>query len=205
MTISSDRTLTQVEEAELVQRAQRGDEAAFAELMRRNSSPSLRLALSVLKDQQEAEDQVQTSFLKAWTGLPSFHLESRFSTWFRTIVMNQCLMRLRVLRRVNIQSLDDNGDSEQPLEPQCTRTSPENDLANREMSEHLRREIKRMPPLLRDVLILRDLEQLPIEEVAGRLNLTEAAAKSRLGRARAMLRERMMRHVGPALSALAAG
>jgi RNA polymerase sigma-70 factor (ECF subfamily) len=198
------RPLAHLEEADLVQRAQQGDELAFAELMRRNTSPSLRLALSVLKDRQEAEDQVQTSFLKAWTGLGNFHLDARFSTWFRTIVMNQCLMRLRVLRRARIQSLDDTTENEQPLDPPCRSLSPEEDLSKREMSSHLRREINRLPPLLRDVLILRDLEQLPIEEVAARLDLTEAATKSRLGRARTMLRERMERHM-PASVALVTG
>ena len=100
------RPWSELDESELVTRAQQRDEAAFAELMRRNTSPSLRLAISVLKDRQEAEDQLQTSFLKAWTGLTNFQQESKFSTWFRRIVLNQSLMRLRSVRRAKLQSLD---------------------------------------------------------------------------------------------------
>ena len=73
--------LAEASEEELVARSQQRDEVAFAELMRRNRSASFRLALSVLRDRQEAEDQVQTSFLNAWLHLPRFQSESRFSTW----------------------------------------------------------------------------------------------------------------------------
>jgi len=106
------RPWAELEESELVTRAQQRDEAAFAELMRRNTSPSLRVAISVLKDRQEAEDQLQTSFLKAWTGLTNFQQESKFSTWFRRIVLNQSLMRLRSVRRAKLQSLDDHAEDD---------------------------------------------------------------------------------------------
>jgi RNA polymerase sigma-70 factor (ECF subfamily) len=118
------RPLADLEEAELVTRAQQRDMAAFEELMRRNTSPSLRLAISVLKDRQEAEDQVQTSFMKAWTGLSSFQSESRFSTWFRRIVLNQSLMRLRSVRRARLQSLDEQGEMERPIDPVSGTPSP---------------------------------------------------------------------------------
>jgi len=189
------RPLAEVEEAELVTRAQQRDMAAFEELMRRNTSPSLRLAISVLKDRQEAEDQVQTSFMKAWTGLSSFQSESRFSTWFRRIVLNQSLMRLRSVRRARLQSLDEQGDLERPIDPVSATPSPEDDLRRREIHARLRNEVRKLPPLLRDVLELRDLRELPTEEVAKMLGISEAAAKSRLSRARAMLRDRMERHV----------
>ena len=191
----SQRPWAEIDEAELVARAQQRDEAAFAELMRRNTSPSLRLAVSVLKDRQEAEDQVQTSFLKAWTGLTSFQSESKFSTWFRRIVLNQSLMRLRSARRAKLQSLDDRNEDERPFEPASAGPSPEDRLRQRQMHARLRNEIRKLPPLLRDVLELRDLEELPTETVADMLGISEAATKSRLSRARAMLRDRMERHV----------
>jgi len=181
------RPLAQMEEAELVARAQQRDEVAFAELMRRNTSPSLRLAISVLKDRHEAEDQVQTSFLKAWTGLTNFQSESKFSTWFRRIVLNQSLMRLRSVRRAKLQSLDDAGDADRPMEPASNLPSQEDDLRRNQMHARLRNEVRKLPPLLRDVLELRDLQELPTETVAEMLGITEAAAKSRLSRARAML------------------
>jgi RNA polymerase sigma-70 factor (ECF subfamily) len=188
--------LSELDEAVLVARAQQRDEEAFAELMRRNIPMSLRLALSILKDRQEAEDQVQTSFLKAWLGLGEFHAESRFSTWFRRIVLNQSLMRLRSARRARLQSLDDSQEDERPMDPPSPEPSPESELGRRQLHAQLRKEVRRLPPLLRDVLELRDLLELPTEEVARRLGISEAATKSRLARARAMLRDRMERHAG---------
>lgn len=193
---SESRPLAEVLELELVQMAQNRDESAFEELMRRNASTSFRLALSVLKDRQEAEDQVQNSFFNAWKSLGRFQSQSRFSTWFRTIVMNQCLMRLRTVKRANLQSLDDGGDQDRLREYSTHDPSPEQALGRDQLTARLRIETQRLPPLLREVLVLRDLEELSIEEVASRLELTEAAVKSRLMRARAMLRERMEPHVG---------
>ena len=191
---SESRPLAEVPEPELVQMAQNRDETAFEELMRRNASTSFRLALSVLKDRQEAEDQVQNSFFNAWKRLASFKSEARFSTWFRTIVMNQSLMRLRVVKRVHLQSLDDSGEQDRPREYPTEEPTPEQMLGQDQLTAHLRAETQRLPPLLRQVLILRDLEEFPIEEIACRLGISESAVKSRLSRARAMLRERMQPH-----------
>ncbi|HEU0123561.1 MAG TPA: sigma-70 family RNA polymerase sigma factor [Bryobacteraceae bacterium] len=187
--------LSEAEEAALVERAQARDEEAFQELMRRNSSSSLRLALSILKNQEEAEDQVQTSFMNAWRRLESFQRDSKFSTWLRKIVVNQSLMRLRSQRRAAVQSLDQEADGTPLLEPPDLRPDQETALGNRELTVHLRREIGRLPPLFREVLELRDLRELELQEVARQLGISEAATKSRLARARQMLRQRMERHV----------
>lgn len=190
--------LADAAETELVQRAQAGDQLAFAELMRRNASTSFRLALSVLKDRQEAEDEVQNSFFKAWRRLGSFQFESRFSTWFRTIVLNQSLMRLRVVKRVAMRSIDEPGGSEttdRPREYATDEATAEQSLGDSELMKHLRAETQKLPPLLRDVLVMRDLEEQSIEDIAAKLGITESAVKSRLARARPMLRERMERHM----------
>lgn len=188
--------LSNLDESDLVRRAQQGDQDAFQELMRRSASTSLRLALSIVKNRQEAEDQVQNSFFKAWKRLGTFQFESKFSTWLRTIVMNQSLMHLRSARRANIQSLDEPGDATgRTFEPPDQGVDPESSLSGREISVHLRREVQRLPAILRDVIILRDLEQLPTEEVAARLGISEPAAKSRLSRARQLLKQRMERHM----------
>jgi len=191
--------LAEVEEGELVKRAQQRDQQAFAELMRRNTSTSLRLAISVLKDRQEAEDQVQTSFLKAWMGLGGFQSEARFSTWFRRIVLNQSLMRLRVVRRTKLHSLDEtteaDGSSRSRFDPASPDASPEASLGKDQIHARLRHEVRKLPPLLRDVLELRDLMELSTEDVAEQLGISVPATKSRLARARALLRDRMERHI----------
>lgn len=181
---------------DLVRRAQAGDQHAFAELIQQTASPSMKLALSILKDRQDAEDQVQNSVLKAWRAIQTFQFESKFSTWFRTIVFNQSLMRLRSIRRVSVRSLDDAGTDGQRYEPADSAPSPEASLRRRQMAEHLKTEMARLPPVLREVLVLREVEELTGAAIAERLGISEPAVKSRLLRARKMLRDRMDRHVG---------
>ncbi len=189
------RPYSETSEAELIELAQKRNEDAFAELMHRNASASFRLALSVLKDRQEAEDEVQTSLMKAWINLPTFQSASRFSTWFRTIVLNQSLMRLRKVRRAGLTSLDESDDDGRTMQVPSNDPGPETTLSQDEMSEHLNNEVQKLPALLREVIVLRDLQQLSTEEVAARLGVSEPAIKSRLSRARAELRDRMERHM----------
>ena len=190
--------LTEATDEELIALAQQRDEAAFTELMRRNSSSSFRLALSILKDTQDAEDEVQNSYLSAWRSIERFKGESRFATWMTRIVTNQCLMRLRSLRRSRLVSMDadktSGGHDQQPtMQLADPGESAEVKLGARELSQVVRREIAKLPPLLRDVLVLRDLDLLPTDEVALRLGISAAAVKSRALRARVELRDRMER------------
>lgn len=189
-------SLTEFDEADLVRLAQARDQEAFQELMRRTTSASLRLALSVVKNREDAEDQVQTSFLNAWKRIGSFQMEAKFSTWMRTIVMNQSLMHLRSKRRATLQPLDDGREDGTVFDPVDARPSQEATLGQQELTVHLREELRRLPPIFREVLDLRDLQGLPNEEVAARLGISEPAVKSRLSRARQMLRQRMERHSG---------
>ena len=194
-------TLNGYADDELVIRAQESDEAAFGELMRRTSPSSFKLAVSILHDRQEAEDEVQNSYFSAWRHIPQFQREAKFSTWMSRIVVNQCLMRLRRLRAVNFLHLDDEvstEDGSRRRELTDVRATPERSLGNRELSEVLQREIRRLPPLLRDVLILRDVEELSSAEVASRLSLSTSAVKSRLLRARRLLRDCLEKHGGRA-------
>jgi RNA polymerase sigma-70 factor, ECF subfamily len=188
--------LQQRTDDELLTLVQAGDEAAFQELMGRNASASFRLAVSILRDRQEAEDAVQDSYWNAWKALGQFQRESKFSTWISRIVANQCLMRLRKSRRAKFLYLDDAGEEGEQVrrEIPSSAPSPEGELGKKEMAAMVRREAARLPPLLRDVLILRDLSEVPMEEVSRRLGINLLAAKTRLNRARAELRRRMERH-----------
>ncbi len=114
------------------------------------------------------------------------------------IVVNQCLMRLRQQRRACLISLDtrENPDTGRPLELASAGAGPEAGFAASEIREVLVREIRRIPPLLRSALWLRDVNELPIDDVADRLGITVTAAKSRLLRARSVLRRRMEKHLG---------
>ena len=189
-------SLTEATDDELIARAQRRDEVAFDELMRRNSNSSFRLALSILKDTQDAQDEVQNSYFSAWRSIERFKGESRFSTWMTRIVTNQCLMRLRSLRRSKIVYMDHDklGQDQQPMMQLADPgESQEMTLGSRELSQVVRRELNQLPPLLREVLVLRDLDLLPTDEVAEKRGISAAAVKSRALRARAELRDRMER------------
>ncbi len=178
---------------ELVVLAQQRDEPAFAELMRRNSTVSFRLALSMLRDRQEAEDEVQNSYFNAWQHLGQFQRGSKFSTWITRILLNQCLMRLRKTRRATFVFLDEplRDDGPARLELRDKTASPEMELQNEELSVVLKREISRLPPLLRSVLLMRDVNERSTIEVAESLGISPAAVKSRLSRARGELRRRI--------------
>jgi RNA polymerase sigma-70 factor (ECF subfamily) len=193
---SSD--LTQSTDDELVRSAQEGHQPAFAELTRRNYSSSFKLALSILRDRQEAEDEVQNAYWKAYRHIGQFQQDSKFSTWMTRIVVNQCLMRLRQTRRAKFLYLDDTiiGEERGTLELVDRADTPEKQLGSKELSILIHREISHIPPLLRNVFVLRDVDELPMDQVADRLGISVAAAKSRLLRARLELRSRMEKHCG---------
>jgi RNA polymerase sigma-70 factor, ECF subfamily len=189
---------------ELLTLAQEKNETAFEELMRRNSSSSFKLALSILKDRQDAEDEVQNSYWNAWRYLGQFQRGSKFSTWISRIVINHCLIRLRKARRANFLYLDEGaaGGEVRVMELPDRKSTLEVDLGNQELSAILHTEIRRLPPLLRNVLVMRDLNELSINEVAGQLGISIVAAKSRLLRARSELRRRLERHCGPGVTGI---
>lgn len=187
-----------VPDDELVVKAQSGENAAFAELIERHMTTCKRLAVSILRDQADAEDEVQNACWKAFEHLGQFQKDAKFSTWLSRIVVNQCLMRLRKERRARFLYLDEGvqGEEVTTIDLADDNPSPEEGLARTEIASVLRQEIRRIPPLLRDVFILRDVQELPMHEVAERLGISIAAAKSRLLRARLELRARMGKHCG---------
>jgi len=165
--------------------------------MRRHQMSAMKVAVSIVRDRQDAEDEVQNAFWKAYEHINQFQRDAKFSTWLTRIVVNQCLMRLRQVRRARFAYIDDaEGEDVAAADLRDIRPTPENLLGVSEVASVLDLEIKRTPPLLRNVFLLRDVENRPMPEVAARLGISVAAAKSRLLRARAELRSRMRRHYG---------
>ncbi len=188
----SHTSLQELSDEELLTGAQQRDQAAFAELMRRNRSSSMKLALSILRDRQDAEDEVQNSYLNAWRYVANFRGGAKFSTWMSRIVTNQCLMKLRKGKRANFLYLDEGPGGEiSSIELPDLCPSPEASLGDKDFVAALHGEIRKMPALLRNVLVLRDLNELPMDDVARRLGITIVAAKSRLQRARVELKHRL--------------
>ncbi|MCX6593947.1 MAG: sigma-70 family RNA polymerase sigma factor [Acidobacteria bacterium] len=190
--------LKKIADEELVAQAQQGDNTAFAELVRRHQTSCFKLALSILRDRSDAEDEVQNALWKAYEHISQFNQESKFSTWLTRIVVNQCLMRLRKMKRARLVYLEDavQGEDQVALDLPEQSDTPEEALGKIEVGQVLRGEISRIPPLLRHVFLLRDVQQLPMADVAEQLGISIAAAKSRLLRARLELRTRLERHEG---------
>jgi RNA polymerase sigma-70 factor (ECF subfamily) len=185
-----------LEDRQLVDLARKGDDAAFGELVRRYWTRCVDLACYYVRNRDDGEDQVQNAVLKAYQHLDQYQGEAEFSTWLARIVVNQCLMLLRAKKRTRFVYLDHSSPEPNagPVQLAARQPSPEGEFAVRELSGVLRHEIRRIPPLLRNVMMLRDVEELPLAEVSEALGITASAAKSRLVRARAELRHRMIRH-----------
>jgi RNA polymerase sigma-70 factor (ECF subfamily) len=139
---------------------------------------------------------VQNAFWKAFQRLDQFRGEGTFGAWLNRIVENQCLMRIREERNLRFVYLDESTESNTRVELVGQSADPEDEVGLDEVVALLRKEISRIPPLLRNVMLLRDLDQLSMSVVATRLGLSVPAAKSRLLRARTELRSRVMKHCG---------
>lgn len=182
----------------LVKLAKGGNESAFAELMQRSWDRSMRLALSHLHDREDAIDEVQSAYWKAYTHLATFEENSKFSTWVGKIVINRCIMRLRALGRQNVLSFDNLPNStEAPYMRDSYRWSdPEAKFASREISDLVLRELQCLPRLLRTAVEMRHVQGLPLDQIALRLGIPVGAVKTRVNRGNRYLRDRMTKHLG---------
>lgn len=183
-------------EEELIALSRNGDAEAFGELVGRHRKACLRRAMMMIRNRSDAEDEVQNALWKAFQRLNQFRGEGTFAAWLSRIVENQCLMRIREERNARFVYLDESKDSNVLIELVGQTANPEDQLGVDEVVKLLRMEISRIPPLLRNVMMLRDLNQMSMPDVAGRLGLSVPAAKSRLMRARMELRSRITKHCG---------
>ena len=179
-----------------------GDRAEFARLVDAYSSPIYRLGLRMLGTPQDAEDVLQNTFLNVLTHLSTFEGRSSLSTWIYRIAANEALMLIRKKKpEVNIERSEDAqaGDNDEDLLPtQFVDWSalPENELLSGESQKYLDSAIQTLPESMRIVFVLRDVEGLSVKETADSLNLTETNVKTRLLRARMLLREQLSTYYG---------
>lgn len=183
-------------ERALLAAARNGDLHSFGALIERHRGACLKRAMLILRNRGDAEDEVQNAFWKALQRLDQYRGEGRFAAWLGRIVENQCLMRLRDARSSRLVCLDESPESKIGVELVNQFASPEDQLGTKEVISLLRREILRIPPLLRHVMVLHDLDRLPMSDVASQLGVSVPAAKSRLMRARGELRSRITKHCG---------
>jgi RNA polymerase sigma-70 factor (ECF subfamily) len=181
-------------DGELVARIQGGDVDAFEEIVERHSRRVYRTLIGVLGNADEARDGMQDTFLKAFQHISDFEGRSKFSTWLVSIASNTGIQRLR--ERCPEQSLEQE-DSDEPFRPKELRAwsdDPEQLYAKSELKALVEEGVMKLPAKYRVVLMLKDIEQISIEEVGGALGLGTAAVKSRVLRGRMMLREALAPH-----------
>ena len=184
------------DEAPLVLRAREGDPGAFTELVNRYQRKIFRLAKNITQNDEDAEDVLQESFLKAYEHLPDFHGDSKFYTWIVRIAVNESLMKLRKRkssRTVPLEEPIDSGEDTLVREIAVWEETPEQQYSQEEMRDILEKAIESLKPDYRTVFVLRDIEELSTEDTAAALEISIPAVKSRLLRARLQLREKLTR------------
>ena len=182
------------DEAPLVDRARSGDTAAFSELVNRYERKIFRLAKHITQNDEDAEDVLQETFLKAYSHLDSFQGQSKFYTWIVRIGVNEALMKLRKRKSSRTVSLDeptDTGEDTMVREIAVWDEDPEQKYSRDELREILDKAVESLKPAFRTVFVLRDIEELSTEETASALDISIPAVKSRLLRARLQLREKL--------------
>ncbi len=193
-------------EGKLIAAARGGDARAFSELVRRYEQTVYRYAFKLCRDREKAEETFQDTFINVYRKLRSFDGRSRFSTWLYAIVTNNCLMRhrRRKIRDIeeSLEALESPGttaDGKFAHEIARWEETPADVMLDRELRSQIERAIGKLPPDYRIVFTLRDMEGKSTEETARIVGISGEAAKSRLRRARAFLREELtpyMSHPG---------
>jgi RNA polymerase sigma-70 factor, ECF subfamily len=173
---------------EVVARVLDGEAALFELLVRRYNQRLYRATKAILKDDAEAEDAMQEAYVRAFVKLDQFAGEARFSTWLTKIAVYEALGRLRRRKR-----------EEEVPDTMKSRDNPERTVYGLELRAAIEAAVEKLPPIYRAVFVLREIEELTGSETAMCLNITEEAVKTRLHRARTLLRSRIEQPVASAL------
>ena len=175
-------------ETTLIQRAQKGNHDAFATLVDEYQRYVYNLALRVVKDENEALDLTQETFVRAWTALPNFKGQSQFRTWLYRIVTNLCYNCLPNLRR----SLNDLGDDVMEDIPEASFNAPAKEFESNETKKYLHQAIDDLDENYRLLITLRYQNELSYDEIASTLNLPLGTVKTGIFRAKEQLRKSLV-------------
>ena len=184
------------EDAALLAELRAGDAKAYERFVRANAPRVLGVARRMMRNDEDAQDVVQDTFLSAFRHIGDFDGDSRLASWLHKIAVNAALMKLRSKRRRPEESIEDLlpkflADGNHEREPSPWALGGEAATASAEVRKVVRRAIDELPDLYRDVVLLRDIEDFSTEEAARALGITIPALKTRLHRARLALRERL--------------
>jgi RNA polymerase sigma-70 factor, ECF subfamily len=180
------------DETAMIARVLAGETDVFHELIRPYERSVYTMALSLLRNEAEAEDAAQEAFIKAYRNLGRFRSEARFSTWLIAIVLNEARGRLRRKQPGLTDSIDDTSEGTvTPTQLTDWREIPSETLERQEVRSLIRRALDALPLPYREVFVLRELEERNVQETAETLGITTASVKMRLHRARLMLQKQL--------------
>ena len=182
------------DEAQMIASIIAGDSRLFHELIRPYERRVYVMALSFLRNEADAEDAAQDSFLKAFRNLASFRGEAKFGTWLISITLNEARSRIRRRDTIKMESLDEPPDDQGHTSPALLRDwkeIPSEALERKEISLLLQQAVTALPPIYREVFLLRDVEGLSVNEAAEAIGISIASVKVRLHRARALLQKEL--------------
>ena len=193
MSASTSKPSMDRNEAELIRRVLDGEKEAFYELVRPYERAVYTAAMSILNNQADAEEVAQEAVLKAFSNLSRFRGEAKFSTWLVQITINEARLKLRKGRRHLYESVDEPKSDEEgdyfPKDYADWREIPSEALQRKELRDALKRAMAALPQKYREVLVLRDIQHLSIEETSQVLGISPGNVKTRLLRARLQMRD----------------
>jgi len=181
-----------LQERELITRAKAGDEPSFEQLIVRCKTRAYNIALRYMRNEDDALDVLQESFIKVFRHLPSFKEESSFDTWVYRIVVNTCNDMLRKnsgAKKIDSVYAGDGEDEEKIVQIPDRSPTPEEALERREKAEMILRSLELLSPEQKEIVILRDVQGFSYEEISSMLDCSLGTVKSRINRARLKLRE----------------
>lgn len=185
---------TSQEEGQLIASILEGNSHEFHTLIRPYERTVYVMALTLLKNEADAEDVAQEAFLKAFRNLKNFRAESKFSTWLISITLNEARSRLRRKSTMPMESLDEPADEQSHISPAVLidwREIPSETVERLEVKQLLQQAVEDIPLIYRETFVLRDIEELSVNETAETLGISVASVKVRLHRARMMLQKRL--------------
>jgi len=194
---SMSKDINKASDAELIKRFNQGEKEVFGILAKRYSGRAYQIAYGVLGSREDAEEVAQDVFVRIYKALPRFRGDARFSTWLYRIAMNLARNKYRwnksrgAQRKVSLEETQEEEDNAYGIQVPASEPSPDKQADLTEFQQNVMREIQNLPPLYKEALILRNVEEMSYEKIAEVLDCKLGTIKSRIARAREELRKRL--------------
>lgn len=187
---NNDRELDSYSDELIVSKILEGDVELFEIIVQRYNQQLFRIVRGYVSDKKDAEDAMQSAYLKAFENLSQFRGEAQFSTWLSRIAINEALKKSKRRKDTTDFSVTDHHNNDQTINGDDSYT-PEAEVIEEDMNKHLENAIDKLPPKYRSVLIMREIEQLSTKETANVLGISRSNVKVRLHRAKKMLKKEL--------------